>query len=183
MLFRSEQAWGKSMDRRSDIFSLGIVFYEMVTDQKPFLGSSEMSILEMVRECRVAPPTQLNPRLPERLEKVVMKALDRDPEHRYQDAAEMSRDLERALPERKGPGGTELARFMEVLFDPAERGDTRSDEPASGEHRTGGAGLEVELDTTPAKAARPRSPQTPEPAGQTPKDLSVDNLLKRFGIK
>ena len=48
-----EQAWGKPMDRRSDLFSLGIVFYEMVTDQKPFLGSSEMSILEMVRECRV----------------------------------------------------------------------------------------------------------------------------------
>ena len=49
-----EQAWGKPMDRRSDIFSLGIVFYEMLTEQKPFLGTSEMSILETVRECRVA---------------------------------------------------------------------------------------------------------------------------------
>ena len=76
-----EQAWGKPMDRRSDLFSLGIVFYEMVTDQKPFLGSSEMSILEMVRECRVAPPSDVNPRIPERLEKVVMKALERDPDH------------------------------------------------------------------------------------------------------
>jgi hypothetical protein len=72
---------------------------------------------------------------------------------------------------------------MEVLFDPAERGDARSDEPASGEHRTGGSGLEVELDTTPARAANLRSPQTPDPTGPAPKDLSVDNLLKRFGIK
>ncbi|HET8646912.1 MAG TPA: serine/threonine-protein kinase, partial [Vicinamibacteria bacterium] len=51
-----EQAWGKPMDRRSDVFSLGIVFYEMVTDQKPFLASSERSILETVRECKVVPP-------------------------------------------------------------------------------------------------------------------------------
>ena len=65
-----EQAWGKPMDRRSDVFSLGIVFYEMVTDQKPFLGSSEMSILETVRECRVAPPSHVNPRIPEKLEQV-----------------------------------------------------------------------------------------------------------------
>jgi len=50
-----EQAWGKPMDRRSDIFSLGLVLYEMLTGQRPFLGSSELSILEMVRECRIAP--------------------------------------------------------------------------------------------------------------------------------
>ena len=61
-----EQAWGKPMDRRSDVFSLGIVFYEMLTDQKPFLGNSEMSILETVRECRVRAPhhasTRASPR-------------------------------------------------------------------------------------------------------------------------
>ena len=51
-----EQAWGKTMDKRSDVFSLGIVFYEMLTEQKPFLGTSETSILETVRECRVPPP-------------------------------------------------------------------------------------------------------------------------------
>ena len=46
-----------------------------------------MSILETVRECRVAPPTSVNPRIPEKLERVAMKALERDPEVRYQDAA------------------------------------------------------------------------------------------------
>ena len=47
-----EQASGNPMDRRSDVFSLGVVFYEMITDPKPFLGTSEKGILEMVRECR-----------------------------------------------------------------------------------------------------------------------------------
>ncbi len=174
-----EQAWGKSIDRRSDIFSLGIVLYEMLAEEKPFLGSSEMSILEMVRDCRIAPPTQLNPRIPEKLERVALKALDKDPDLRYQDAGEMARDLERALADRKPPTGAELAKFMEVLFDQGERGVTH-DEHASGEHRAGGTGpnLEVEFEQTPAGARKP----APAPVPVT-KDMSIDKLLKRFGIK
>jgi serine/threonine protein kinase len=172
-----EQAWGKSIDKRSDIFSLGIVFYEMITDDKPFLASSEMSILEMVRDCRLAPPTRLNPRVPEKLERVVMKALEKDAEQRYQDAGEIPRDLERALEGRKPPTVAELARFMEVLFDPNERGVTSHDEHTSGEHRPA-AGLEVELDSTP-----PDSEAAGADAPPVAKDMSIDKLLKRFGIK
>jgi serine/threonine protein kinase len=174
-----EQAWGKPMDRRSDIFSLGIVFYEMLTDQKPFLGTSEMSILETVRECRVPAPSTLNPRIPEKLEKVVMKALERDPELRYQDAGEMHRDLERVLHERQPPNAAGLARFLEILFDEAERGDTVADWEAI-EHRAGHtpAGLEVEL-------MDPEAPPEPGPTGPSGgKDpMSIQKLLKRFGIK
>jgi serine/threonine protein kinase len=163
-----EQAWGKPMDRRADLFSLGIVFYEMVTEQKPFLSSSEMSILEMVRECRVRPPSELNPRLPEKLEKVLMKALDRDPDHRYQDAGEMFRDLERVRFERpQPPTQTELARYLELLFDESERSDALPPEDR------GPAQEEMHLEFEPAKpdAAAARDPMT------------VDQLLKRFGIK
>jgi serine/threonine protein kinase len=160
-----EQAGGRPMDRRSDIFSLGIVFYEMLTDQKPFLGTSEMSILETVRECRVAPPTQLNPRIPDKLERVVMKALHRD--------------LERVLHERQAPTAVELGRFMEILFDPEERGDPPPDEASFGEGRHGPehGGLEMEFE-----AALPEEPPAPEP--QPAKDsLSLHRLLKRFGIR
>jgi serine/threonine protein kinase len=118
-----EQAWGKAMDKRSDVFSLGIVFYEMLTEQKPFLGTSETSILETVRECRVPPPTTINDKIPEKLEKVVMKALERDPEVRYQDAGEMLRDLERVLHEWQPATASGLVRFLEILFDEHERGD------------------------------------------------------------
>jgi serine/threonine protein kinase len=168
-----EQAWGKPMDRRSDVFSLGIVFYEMLTEQKPFLGTSEMSILETVRECRVPPPTTLNPRIPEKLEKVVMKALERDPETRYQDAGEMHHDLERVLHEWQPATATGLVRFLEVLFDARERGD-ESAEGASSEHGVG----EIDFHEPVAEA----SPAEP-PAGAPKDPMSIQKLLKRFGIK
>jgi serine/threonine protein kinase len=173
-----EQAWGKPMDRRSDLFSLGIVFYEMLTDQKPFLASSEMSILEMVRQCRVTPPSSLNPRIPERLAKVVIKALEKDADQRYQDAAEMGRDLERALADRKPPAASELSRFMEILFDEDERGDTAGDEAGPPERSLGH--LEMEFDTSPASTPEHQPPAEPRPAKDP---MSIQKLLKRFGIK
>jgi serine/threonine protein kinase len=168
-----EQAWGKPMDRRSDVFSLGIVFYEMVTDQKPFLGTSEMSILETVRECKISSPSAFNPRIPEKIEKVILKALERDPDERYQDAAEMSRDLERVLRERQPPTSVELARYMELLFD-------RSGHPAEDEGpRLEGSerGIEIELDTD-VPATEKTGPGT-----KPPDQKSIQKLLKRFGIK
>ncbi len=174
-----EQAWGKPMDRRSDVFSLGIVFYEMVTDQKPFLGSSEMSILEMVRECRVAPPSDVNPRIPEKLEKVVMTALERDPDHRYQDAAEMYRDLDRVLHERQPPTANELTRFMELLFDEEERIDALP--PAAEAADEAPPEVEFAPPQDTASAEPPTSTTTDSGALKDP--LSIQKLLKRFGIK
>jgi serine/threonine protein kinase len=170
-----EQAWGKPMDRRSDIFSLGIVFYEMLTGQKPFLGTSEMSILETVRECRVAPPTTVNLAIPEKMERVAMKALERDPEVRYQDAGEMHRDLERVLHEGRPPTPRDVTLLLEQLFDDPERGgpvsaDWSSDRPSSVHEDPG-----TPFDAPPAD--RPRE-------GAPAKDaMSIHKLLKRFGIK
>jgi serine/threonine protein kinase len=164
-----EQAWGKPMDRRSDLFSLGIVLYEMLTERQPFLGQSEIGILEAVRECRVAPPRSSNPRIPERLEAVVLRTLEREPDHRYQDAGELARDLERALPDRKPPASAELARFMEILFDQDERREAAEAGHTSGKHKVARR-LEVDLPAAPA----------PRPVA---KELSIDKLLERFGIK
>jgi serine/threonine protein kinase len=169
-----EQAWGKPMDRRSDLFSLGIVFYEMITDQKPFLGNSEVSILETVRECKVAPPSRLNRAIPPSLERVVMKALERDPERRYQDAAEMYRDLEAVMHETQPPPtAAALARLMEQLYEPHEREDAVTEAtPAEPPAAAGGARAEPE----PAPA--------PPPAATGPSaSMSIQKLLKRFGIK
>ena len=178
-----EQAWGKPMDRRSDVFSLGIVFYEMVTDQKPFLASSERSILETVRECAVVPPSQVNPRIPEKLEKVVMKALARDVEERYQDAAEMYRDLERVLHERQPPTGVELSRFMEVLFDDPERSEVAAAPPSVGDPAAAGD-VHEEFEHAPAAAAPAEAEEpAPEPRPPARDPMSIQKLLKRFGIK
>jgi serine/threonine protein kinase len=172
-----EQAWGKPMDKRSDVFSLGIVFYEMLTEQKPFLGTSEMSILETVRECRVPPPTTINDKIPEKLERVVMKSLERDPEVRYQDAGEMLRDLERVLHEWQPATASGLVRFLELLFDEHERGELRPPE-GEGEHEAGASEIEELQESAP----EPPPPEPPPPP--PPKDpMSIQKLLKRFGIK
>jgi serine/threonine protein kinase len=177
-----EQAWGKPIDRRSDLFSLGIVLYEMITDEKPFLGGqTEMSILEAVRQGEIAPPRSINRRIPESLENVAMKALAKDADERYQDAGEMSRGLERVLRERQPPAAGELARLLEVLFDREEREDVDPDDPRSGEHKPGTRNASAD---TPAAA--------PDPAGAAgeagddptvPDEMSLDTLLKRFGIE
>jgi len=175
-----EQAWGRPMDRRSDLFSLGLVLYETITDQKPFLGGgggNEMSVLETVRECRIGPPREVNPRIPDELDRLVVKALAKDPDERFQDAAEMGRGLERVLRERPAPSATELARFMEILFDREEREEAVPEDPLLAEPSSGDAGraelpMEIHSDEAVEEASLPITP-----------DLSVDTLLKRFGIK
>jgi serine/threonine protein kinase len=112
-----EQAWGKSLDNRSDIFSLGGVFFEALTGHPLFSGNSEMSILERVREARFLTPSSLNPAVPIELEAVVTRALQKDPNERYQDAAEMLRDLDTYLRRRPAVGPNELARFIGRLFE------------------------------------------------------------------
>jgi serine/threonine protein kinase len=176
-----EQAWGRAMDRRSDLFSLGLVLYEMVTDQKPFLGgggASELSVLETVRQCRIVPPREANPRIPDELERLVMKALAKDPDERFQDASEMGRVLDRVLKDRPAPAASELARFMELIFDHDEREEAVPEDHAFAEGEPGaGARSELPLEI--------HSEESVEEEGGLPitPDLTVDALLKRFGIK
>jgi serine/threonine protein kinase len=182
-----EQAWGKSMDRRSDIFSLGLVLYEMLTDQRPFLGNSELSILEMVRECRIEPASSVNPAIPETLERVTMKALARNPDERYADAAEMQQDLEAILHERRPATDADIARFMQLLFEQEERGEPVADEHTSGRHQAGGArgGGEGAL----AAGAAGGPPPAPDVAraedtdGRGKETSSIQKFLRRFGIR
>jgi serine/threonine protein kinase len=179
-----EQAWGQPIDRRSDLYSLGIVLYEMITDRKPFLGgSTELSILEAVRQGEIAPPRGANPRIPESLENVVMKALAKDADARYQDAAEMHRGLERVLRERQPPAAGELARLLEVLFDRDEREEVDPDEVRSGEHKIAAvrAGRPADPAEAPVPAPEPAPDAVDDPA--VPDEMSLDTLLKRFGIE
>ncbi len=92
-----EQAWGRSIDRRSDIFALATVLFEMLTNRKLFTGDNELSILEQVREARVQPPSLHNDEVTPEVDKIVIKALQKDPANRYQTAGEMARDLDAVL--------------------------------------------------------------------------------------
>jgi serine/threonine-protein kinase len=88
-----EQARGKGVDRRSDVFSIGIVLFELTTSRRLFRGESDIETLRLVISAQVPRPTSLDPSYPLELERIVLRALDRDPQARYQTAAELEDDL------------------------------------------------------------------------------------------
>jgi TonB family protein len=111
-----EQAWGRNIDRRSDIFALATVLFEMLTARKLFGGDNELSILEQVREARVTPPSEYNDEVTPQIDAIVLKALQKDPANRYQTAGEMQRDLDAVLYSfRPTPTSADLAIYMHRL--------------------------------------------------------------------
>lgn len=90
-----EQGMGKKVDGRADLYSLGLVFYELVTGQKPFQADTPLAVLLKQIHDPLPLPRSLNPALPEGVERVLLKALAKDPKDRYQDMGEFAAVLER----------------------------------------------------------------------------------------
>jgi eukaryotic-like serine/threonine-protein kinase len=141
-----EQARGETVDARSDVYSAGCLLYELLTGRPPFTGDSPVSVAyQHVREYAV-PPSQLDAEIPPAYDAVVMKALEKDPAARYQTAAEMAADLERARTGRPiiaaavatggtaatamtvtipGLGSAATQRLSPVVAEPLQRRDER----------------------------------------------------------
>jgi serine/threonine protein kinase len=116
-----EQILGQPVDRRSDLFSLGVVLHELLTWHRLFPGATDAEKVKHVVEMEIPPPSTRNRAVSATLDRIAMKALERDVQRRYQSAAEMADELERYLMRARHPPG-EMRRLMRDRFGALWRG-------------------------------------------------------------
>jgi len=104
-----EQAMGEDLDRRTDLFSLGIVLYEMVAGRPAFSGPTSAAVFDAILNRAPAPPLQFNPQLPPKMSEILEKALEKDLKLRYQTASDFRVDLQRLKRQADSHASTKIA--------------------------------------------------------------------------
>lgn len=159
-----EQAAGKVIDHRSDIFATGILLYELVACRRMFQGDDTLQILSKVREAEFTPLGTLKGGLPEKLYDIVAKALTKEPEDRYQSLADMQADIEECIFRLNlRPSGRSMAEYLKLLF--------AEDIEAEGKRMADAAGAGAASDRAQEAEASLRS--VDKPPAQTPPAAKV----------
>jgi serine/threonine protein kinase len=175
-----EQCRGQPLDRRTDLFSLGTVIYELTCGQRPFLGNSDFEVMDAIVTCKPRPPSAIRPQYPPVLEQIVMRLLALSPAARYQTAHQVLDDIEGfAKSQSLLTSAQVVARYMRALFETApdlDR-DTYTDLGGASGART----REVPsnepppyLEDQPTQLS-PRKPKVP-PRKQAPSTLGVPTV-------
>jgi len=112
-----EQASGKIVDARSDIFSTGVVLYELLTGMRPFEGDTDLESIDLVRKCEFDPPSTLNSLVPPEVDEIVLKAMEPDLEQRYQNIDQMQTAVLQYLYSNAcAPTSQQVADFLGEIF-------------------------------------------------------------------
>jgi len=186
-----EQAWGRQVDRRSDIFALATVMFELLTARKLFSGENEISVLERVREAKVVPPSSINDEVTPAIDAIVLKALHKDPDARYQTAGELARDLDSILYSlRPTPTSADLAIYMHRIYteDEAQQQTMVMEQPAANVYASGSPTVispiqelalpKVHLHARPEPVVRTHMPAEPAAVAPSVAHAHEMNLLR-----
>ena len=194
-----EQVEGELVDHRSDLFALGTLLWELVAGRPLFRGDNELATLERVRKAEVELPSAANPSVPKALEQIILRALARDRDQRFQRAEELHEELERfAQSHRMTFSSKQLSRWMKASFNPdgsprapVQPQATMTDAPFPGQapprppggmRRPARATLqgfgapELGLPPSGPRPPGPPRPAAPRPAGPPPSPAGVANL-------
>ena len=125
-----EQARGEELDTRTDLFSFGVVMYEMGTTRPAFFGGTSAVIFDAILHREPASPVRLNPELPTEFERIINKLLEKDRDLRYQSAAELRSDLKR-LQRDTDSGRSPVSRTSAATLPSSRRGLLRDDAPGA----------------------------------------------------
>ena len=158
-----EQVRAKDVDARTDLFSFGVVLYEMSTGVSPFRGESTGVIFDAILNRPVAAPVRLNPEVPPELERIIAKSLEKDRDTRYQHASDMRADLKRL---KRELDTSRSARSVAIAGDPTDQPSSASQAAVASAPRDSSATVTAKSDS----AARPQhqsgSSVVAEAAGQ-----------------
>src|SRR5262249_44029453 len=161
-----EQAEGMEVDARTDIFSVGVLLYEMMTGKRLFHGRNDAESIERVREAKVPTPSLIRRGVPPGLDPIVFRALSKDKRERYPDANSFQLDLSKFL-FAHGQGGwpQQLAGYMRELFgDPSQEVEVYRDNPK--QHTSVTAATDALIDEISGEKAPRQSPNAPKVSTQ-----------------
>ena len=156
-----EQLGGHSPGPQSDLFSTGVVLYEMLTGRRLFKGASDYETLQKVQTMEVAPPSSVNRAISAELDAIVLQALERDPRQRYARAGQMARDLDVYLQAHRF-AVEEMAEYMKQVFPVAER-EEAADAPVTSSY-------------PPPKPVEPTQPSSPRAIAGTPSRVRAERV-------
>ncbi len=160
-----EQASGRPIDHRTDVFALGVVLHEMLVGQRLFKRESDMATLRAVQEAEVPAPSSLVKSLPKALDAIVLRALERKASKRFSDALELQVALDRFLVSQQVPSSSSLvAQFLRELAAKKAQGEASASKVSTSKKRSKSQGSSKPPDSKPSK---------PAPASQRKEDSAT----------